>query len=52
MEAFASAMLEIADEAALDPELVRSAPTAAPIGRLDEATAARRPDLRWTPADR
>ncbi|MCY4640290.1 MAG: aminomethyl-transferring glycine dehydrogenase subunit GcvPB [Chloroflexi bacterium] len=50
VEDFASAMLAIAEEAARDPDLVRSAPVSAPIGRLDEATAARRPDLRWLPA--
>jgi len=30
-----------------DPELVTSAPHDAPVGRLDEATAARQPNLRW-----
>ncbi len=49
VEAFAAAMLLIAEESASDPELVRSAPSEATIGRLDEATAARRPDLRWAP---
>jgi hypothetical protein len=29
------------------PELVRQAPHNAPLRRLDEATAARRPVLRW-----
>ncbi len=47
VEAFASAMRAIAEEAARDPELVRTAPHTAPIGRLDEATAARHPVLRW-----
>jgi len=50
VEAFAAAMLAIAAEAERDPDLVRSAPQEAPIGRLDEATAARKPDLRWTAA--
>jgi glycine dehydrogenase subunit 2 len=40
-------MLEIAREAAEDPDLVRTAPHAAPVRRLDEATAARQPNLRW-----
>ena len=50
LDAFADAMLEIADEAHADPELVRSAPHTAPVRRLDEATAARQPNLRWRPA--
>jgi len=43
------AMLRIAKEAAEDPEVVRSAPHTTPVGRLDEAAAARRPVLRWSP---
>ena len=34
---------------ARDPELVTSAPHTAPVRRLDEATAARQPNLRWRP---
>jgi glycine dehydrogenase subunit 2 len=49
LDAFADALLAIADEAANDPELVRNAPHHAPVRRLDEATAARQPDLRWRP---
>ncbi|MDA1004214.1 MAG: aminomethyl-transferring glycine dehydrogenase subunit GcvPB [Chloroflexi bacterium] len=49
VEAFARAMIAIADEAARDPELLHGAPHNAPIGRLDEANAARRPELRWRP---
>jgi glycine dehydrogenase subunit 2 len=49
LDAFASALVSIADEARTDPEVVRSAPHEAPVRRLDEATAARRPDLRWRP---
>jgi len=47
LDAFCEAMLAIAREAEEDPELVRSAPHEAPLRRLDEATAARRPVLRW-----
>jgi glycine dehydrogenase subunit 2 len=47
LDAFVAAMLEIAREAHEDPELVRSAPHTAPVRRLDEATAARQPNLRW-----
>jgi glycine dehydrogenase subunit 2 len=47
LDAFARAMLEIAHEARERPELVREAPHSAPVRRLDEAAAARRPNLRW-----
>ena len=49
LDAFADALIAIAGEAASDPELVKSAPHDAPVGRLDEATAARQPNLRWRP---
>jgi glycine dehydrogenase subunit 2 len=47
LDAFCDAMLAIAREAETQPELLREAPTMAPLRRLDEATAARRPVLRW-----
>ncbi len=47
LDAFADALLEIAREAETDPELVTGAPHTAPVRRLDEATAARQPNLRW-----
>ena len=47
IDAFCDAMLAIAREVETDPELVRTAPHTAPLGRLDEATAARKPKLRW-----
>ncbi|MCY3953368.1 MAG: aminomethyl-transferring glycine dehydrogenase subunit GcvPB, partial [bacterium] len=49
IEALAAAMIAIAAEAETDPETLHGAPWTAPIGRLDEATAARRPALRWQP---
>jgi glycine dehydrogenase subunit 2 len=49
LDAFATALVEIATEARHDPELVTTAPHSAPVRRLDEATAARQPDLRWRP---
>jgi glycine dehydrogenase subunit 2 len=49
LDAFAEAMLAIADEAATDPELVKGAPYTTPVRRLDEVGAARSPNLRWTP---
>ena len=47
LDAFCDAMLAIAREAETQPELLREAPHDAPLRRLDEATAARRPILRW-----
>jgi glycine dehydrogenase subunit 2 len=49
LDAFADALIEVAREAREDPDLVREAPHDSPVRRLDEATAARRPDLRWRP---
>ncbi len=49
IEALAEAMIAIAAEAETDPETLHGAPWKAPIGRLDEAEAARRPVLRWQP---
>jgi len=49
LDEFIAAMLSIAREAHEHPEVVHNAPTRTPIGRLDEARAARRPVLRWTP---
>ncbi len=50
LDAFVAAMEEIAREAREDAELLKTAPHTAPVGRLDEATAARQPNLRWRPA--
>jgi glycine dehydrogenase subunit 2 len=47
LDAFCEAMLQIAEEAETHPELLREAPHTAPLRRLDEATAARKPILRW-----
>jgi glycine dehydrogenase subunit 2 len=47
IDAFCDAMLAIAREAETDPQIVRTAPHTAPLRRLDEATAARKPKLRW-----
>jgi glycine dehydrogenase subunit 2 len=47
IDAFCDAMLAIAQEAATEPALLRDAPHNAPLRRLDEATAARKPVLRW-----
>jgi len=47
LDAFAAALGEIAQEARTDPDLVTGAPHTAPVRRLDEAGAARQPNLRW-----
>lgn len=46
LDAFADAMLAIAREARERPELLREAPHATPVRRLDEARAVREPQLR------
>ena len=47
LDLFIDAMIEIDKEATESPELVRGAPHSTPVKRLDEARAARQPDLRW-----
>ncbi|MEX0630525.1 MAG: aminomethyl-transferring glycine dehydrogenase subunit GcvPB [Chloroflexota bacterium] len=47
LDRFVAVMRDIADRSARDPEAVRQAPRTTPVGRLDEATAARQPDLGW-----
>jgi glycine dehydrogenase subunit 2 len=46
LDRFVEVMHGIAETAATDPEAIRRAPVTTPVGRLDEAAAARRPDLR------
>jgi glycine dehydrogenase subunit 2 len=45
LDAFAAALLRIAEEARAEPELLKAAPASTPVGRLDEAAAARSPNL-------
>jgi glycine dehydrogenase subunit 2 len=47
LDGFVAALREIAEEAHSDPGVVTGAPHTAPVRRLDEAGAARHPDLRW-----
>jgi len=47
MNGFIDAMLAIAKEAEENPQVVKTAPHTTRIGRVDEASAARRPVLRW-----
>jgi glycine dehydrogenase subunit 2 len=44
---FVQAMRSIAAEAETNPEIVKTAPHATRVGRLDEVAAARKPILRW-----
>jgi glycine dehydrogenase subunit 2 len=47
LDAFAAAMLRIAERIASDPASVRDAPRHTPLRRLDEVGAARKPVLRY-----
>jgi glycine dehydrogenase subunit 2 len=49
LDRFVEAMRAIDREARENPHLVHEAPHDTPVGRLDEAAAARRPVLRWKP---
>jgi glycine dehydrogenase subunit 2 len=49
LDSFADAMLEIAAQAEADPHQLHQAPVTAPVGRLDEARAARSLVARWHP---
>ena len=51
LDAFIEVMKAIAREAKEDPDLLHDAPHDTPNTRLDEARAARHPDLRWKPAE-
>ena len=50
LDAFVGIMRQIAREAEENPALITQAPTTTVVGRLDEAAAARKPNLRWKPA--
>jgi len=47
VDRFVEVMQDIAQRAVTDPESIKRAPLSTPVGRLDEAGAARRPDLRY-----
>ena len=49
LDAFARALLKIAQEALANPDLLHQAPHTTPVSRLDEVRAARQPVLRWKP---
>jgi glycine dehydrogenase subunit 2 len=47
LDAFAEALLTIAQEVEQGNDDVHTAPHSTPVSRIDEALAARKPDLRW-----
>ena len=47
LDTFIQTLRDIDRESSEDPELVQHAPHTTPVSRLDEAGAARRPNLRW-----
>jgi len=47
LDLFVDVMRAIYREAGEDPGLLTGAPHTTPVGRMDEARAARQPDLRW-----
>jgi glycine dehydrogenase subunit 2 len=51
LDLFVEALIAIAKEVEEDPEIVLKAPHGTRTGRVDEVTAARKPVLRWKPAD-
>jgi len=51
LDAFCDAMIQIAKEVEETPEIVQEAPHTTVISRLDEATAARQPILRYQKAE-
>ena len=47
LDAFVAAMRSILQEAKDDPETLKKRPLTTPVRRLDEVTAARKPNLAW-----
>ncbi|RCK78585.1 MAG: Glycine dehydrogenase [decarboxylating] (glycine cleavage system P2 protein) [Candidatus Ozemobacter sibiricus] len=47
LDAFVEALEKILQEIETNPELVKTAPHTTPVGRLDEALAARKPDINF-----
>ncbi|MBI4223279.1 MAG: hypothetical protein HY607_11460 [Planctomycetes bacterium] len=47
LDAFAEALIKIAEDIERQPEVIRNSPQTTPIGRPDEVRAAREPKLRW-----
>jgi glycine dehydrogenase subunit 2 len=51
IDAFCDAMLQIAKEAREEPSILHDAPHSTPVGRLDEAFAAKTLDVHWSPIE-
>jgi glycine dehydrogenase subunit 2 len=51
LDAFSDALLEIAQKSETNVEELKQAPVNAPVRRLDEVAAARKPVLRWSMSD-
>ncbi|WP_186575807.1 aminomethyl-transferring glycine dehydrogenase subunit GcvPB [Aquibacillus kalidii] len=51
LDGFIETMIEIANDAEKNPEIVQDAPHTTIVKRMDEATAARKPVLRYTKKD-
>jgi glycine dehydrogenase subunit 2 len=49
LDAFADALLEIAEQSEEDTTPLKEAPVNQPVRRLDEVSAARKPVLAWSP---
>lgn len=49
LDRFADVLLALAERARSDPQSFKAAPRLAPVRRLDETQAARKPRLRWSP---
>ena len=47
LDHFIDTMLQIADEAENNPDIIHSAPHKTPVKRLDETRASRKPVFRW-----
>ena len=47
LDSFAAVIANIIDEAREDPSMLKSAPNNTVVGRLDEATASRKPKTKW-----
>jgi glycine dehydrogenase subunit 2 len=50
LDRFALALKKISSEIKENPEIVKRSPHSTFVGRLDEVSAARRPNLRWRPS--
>ena len=51
LDRFCAALAHVAKRAAAGDEVLKAAPLKAPMKRLDETRAARRPVLKWTPRE-